>query len=109
MSNSDNLSFHGTLPLAVFAQLSLQLHQMAQVVKDAVVFTDQVFGSMPLGAKPQEKFTVIVSHSFSVLLLGSLLEQKDEAVEPFQSQSIENLTFHSRELPINLDFDEFDL
>ena len=68
---SQDLSFHRTLPSTTFEQLAQLLHQMAQVVEEAVVLTEAVLLPIYIPSKPLEQFTVILSQGFSALLVGS--------------------------------------
>lgn len=69
MLHPEDLSFHGTLPLAIFEQLRQLLYQMVQVAKtEVVVLTQDILLSIPLPQKQQ--FIVIISQGFSALLLG---------------------------------------
>jgi signal transduction histidine kinase len=74
MFHPEDLSFRGSLPLAIFEQLKQLLHQMAQVAEiEAVVLTQDILLSIPVAQKKQQ-FIVIISQGFSALLLGSQKE-----------------------------------
>ncbi|MBE9189460.1 GAF domain-containing sensor histidine kinase [Gloeocapsopsis crepidinum LEGE 06123] len=90
MFHPEDLSFHGTLPLAIFEQLRQLLHQMAQVAEtEAVVLTQDILLSIPVSQKKQQ-FIVIISQGFSALLLGS----QEEPEKPNLHNSVKMKDFN---------------
>jgi len=90
MFHPEDLSFHGTLPLAIFEQLRQLLHQMAQVAEtEAVVLTQDILLSIPVPQKKQQ-FIVIISQEFSALLLGS----QEEPEKPNLQNSVKMEDFN---------------
>ncbi|MBW4677704.1 MAG: GAF domain-containing sensor histidine kinase [Desmonostoc geniculatum HA4340-LM1] len=73
MLSSPDLSFSRTLPIVVFNQLGELLEQMAQTVgSQTLVLTEAVLASVRIPVEwERQRFTVVVSEPFSVLLLGN--------------------------------------
>ncbi|MEH2188987.1 MAG: ATP-binding protein [Nostoc sp.] len=73
MLSSPDLSFSRTLPIVVFNQLGELLEQMAQTVGSAaLVLTEAVLVRIYIPVEWQrQKFTLVLSEQFSVLLVGT--------------------------------------
>ncbi|OKH29077.1 GAF domain-containing sensor histidine kinase [Chroogloeocystis siderophila] len=118
MFHPEDLSFRGTLPLAIFEQLKQLLHQMAQVAEtEAVVLTQDILLSIPVPQKKQQ-FIVIISQGFSALLLGFPEEPEQSNIQnsikmpdpddaAYFSLPAEFLSFDVQEplIDVNLTFD----
>ncbi|MEA5601926.1 GAF domain-containing sensor histidine kinase [Nostoc sp. UHCC 0252] len=78
MLSSPDLSFSRTLPIVVFNQLGELLGQMAQTVGNAtLVLTEAVLARICTPVEWQrQRFTLVVSEQFSVLLLGNFEEEE---------------------------------
>ncbi|MBW4631812.1 MAG: GAF domain-containing sensor histidine kinase [Iphinoe sp. HA4291-MV1] len=107
MSSSADLSFSQTLPSNVFDQLGELLQQMAQAVgKAALVLTEAVLIPIDIPQKWQtQRFTIVVSEQFSVLLVGSPKERwGDEGDEVAGEENTPSspLSFYSEYLVLNV-------
>ncbi len=73
MLSSPDLSFSRTLPIVVFNQLGELLEQMAQTVGSAVlILTEAALVRICIPVEWQrQRFTLVVSEQFSVLLVGT--------------------------------------
>ncbi|MEH2092718.1 ATPase [Nostoc sp. 'Peltigera membranacea cyanobiont' 213] len=78
MLSSPDLSFCRTLPIVVFNQLGELLEQMAQTVEcDPLVLTEAVLVRICIPpARQRQRFTLVVSERFSVLLAGNFDEEQ---------------------------------
>ncbi|MFM2064138.1 MAG: hypothetical protein RLZZ507_3809 [Cyanobacteriota bacterium] len=74
MLSSPDLSFSRTLPLIVFNRLGELLQQMAQAVGSAaLILTEAVLARILIPVEwENQRFTLVVSEQFSVLLLGNI-------------------------------------
>ncbi len=79
MLSSPDLSFSRTLPIVVFNQLGELLVQMAQTVESAtLILTEAVLARVCIPVEWQrQRFTLVVSEQFSVLLLGNFEERRE--------------------------------
>lgn len=97
MLSSPDLSFSRTLPIVVFNQLGELLEQMAQTVGSAVlILTEAVLVRIYIPVEWQrQRFTLVVSEQFSVLLVGTF-EQGSRETEGQKTYSEINaqLTFN---------------
>ncbi|MEH2355313.1 GAF domain-containing sensor histidine kinase [Nostoc sp.] len=97
MLSSPDLSFSRTLPIVVFNQLGELLEQMAQTVGSAVlILTEAVLVRIYIPVEWQrQRFTLVVSEQFSVLLVGTF-EQGSRETEGQETYSEINaqLTFN---------------
>ncbi|MBN3924585.1 GAF domain-containing sensor histidine kinase [Nostoc sp. NMS4] len=78
MLSSPDLSFCRTLPIVVFNQLGELLEQMAQTVEcDPLVLTEAVLVRICIPpVRQRQRFTLVVSERFSVLLAGNFDEEQ---------------------------------
>ncbi|PHJ63596.1 ATPase [Nostoc linckia z18] len=76
MLSSPDLSLSRTLPVVVFNRLGELLEQMAQTLgSQAVVMTEAMLASIRIPVEWQrQRFTVVLSEQFSVLLVANLAE-----------------------------------
>lgn len=105
MLSSRDLSFSRTLPSHVFDQLGELLHQMAQqaVGKMALVLTEAVLTSIDLPQKWQtQRFTVVVSEQFSVLLVGSRGGDGGDAGDGGDGEVLKTTSLSSQDLALNV-------
>ncbi|MEH2226652.1 GAF domain-containing sensor histidine kinase [Nostoc sp.] len=80
MLSSPDLSFSRTLPIVVFNQLGELLEQMAQTVGSAVlILTEAALMRIYIPVEWQrQRFTLVVSEQFSVLLVGTFEQESRE-------------------------------
>jgi signal transduction histidine kinase len=93
MLSSPNLSFSRTLPLIVFNRLGELLQQMAQTIgSSALILTEDLLARIIIPVEWQrQRFTLLISEQFSVLLLGN----KEAEVAEITSDSLKtSLTFN---------------
>jgi signal transduction histidine kinase len=100
LSSPDFDALSRTLPLSVFNQLGELLQQMAQAVgSGALVLTEAVLARISPPAEWQwQRFTLVISERFSVLLMGNIEYQEPElhpALKTQESALITSLTFNA--------------
>lgn len=100
LSSPDFDALSRTLPLSVFNQLGELLQQMAQAVgSGALVLTEAVLARISPPVEWQwQRFTLVISERFSVLLMGNIEYQEPElhpALKTQESALITSLTFNA--------------
>jgi len=94
-----------TLPLSVFNQLGELLQQMAQAVgSGALVLTEAVLARISPPVEWQwQRFTLVISERFSVLLMGNIEYQEPElhpALKMQESALVTSLTFNAEAIAV---------